>query len=1036
MVTVHPFQLELRSRIRWLAKIPIVSKSLYALEWVYDDLHDEYYLVGIDIAKKTLARFKAPIKSCLYVWMIDQEHIKLLSNLKYIDKSRPIERIDGITFRNNQVTLLDELLNNDRIGNKWILYRIPTTNYDATKQLHKLIVSTQALAYHIATLSDWSVNIQALMAMYICNQDVAAIHCVTIDPKLNIQPQSTYQQFDIMTYDIETVSHSTHRVPMGEEKSDIINSIALCQYMPNLNIFRHHTFFNLPVDDPERAYELMTLQKTYKYNLQHSCHIYNTEEDLLNHFFRYLLQEAPDCYILLGYNSKGYDMPYLFRRAIYLNLPAMNNFYYRNGILLYGYKMIHIDMYQVITKYYANELDSFSLKNVAKYLLNDTQKVDLNAVDLRYIYKHMMEQGLGNGTYDEWNVDLSKMALYNDMDSILVLSLWLEYAYGDFLILGTQRYKLSLLRLPQTAIGEYLGTSIIHEGLRKNYICASHYNRPFSYNASLYVSLDIDKLVASNDDPNSSYGGGFNYRDKTDHVKNVVAMDAQAYYPQIIAGFNISHETVLNVTVDILRKLLSQEPTVAAYLSNCVIMRFCTHKNVLKDVDTDNRDLLDYISTKFYIFGKNDNASIITISQLSLLPPEERLMVINNNYRGLLADLVAHRNTIRNTARDTKKFMDKLLAQTREMLKGLDQSGPGIASFELSKFLLTKPIDMLGEIWMVHCHYRPLSTADIESYANPMASVKEYLDTLTRENIRINSIYRNTKLENNSLYGLMGSAYAGVLRGKNTAAAVTMIGRKYIVEAAKIGHSINCRLVYSDTDSVMFTVENANHPNPVEYIEKQALALNPLFMLKSEYYQDMFIIAKKKYLAFANGNLSRGINKNGPALWDAQIYEFYTTYIREGQQATMADVHNILVNMYTNAYKKIKDNNQLVLCRMSIKIDEPYKTQTPAKRLIDRITEEYPQYIIPRKIHYFHILKNLATKVHFGMDFELKTASLGDFNLYKFYSSISKTLYDILAYTITRTNFERYGIYTKYNFNTYKKDNLLAFNAANSSVGI
>ena len=94
-------------------------------------------------------------------------------------------------------------------------------------------------------------------------------------------------------------------------------------------------------------------------------------------------------YILLGYNSKAYDMPYLLKRATYLNMKEMNNFYSHNGIITYGLKMIHIDMFMLISKFHAEELTSFKLANVVKSLLNNARKIDFDARNLRFIYENM-----------------------------------------------------------------------------------------------------------------------------------------------------------------------------------------------------------------------------------------------------------------------------------------------------------------------------------------------------------------------------------------------------------------------------------------------------------------------------------------------------------------------------------------------------------------------------------------------------------------------------------------------------------------------
>ena len=76
------------------------------------------------------------------------------------------------------------------------------------------------------------------------------------------------------------------------------------------------------------------------------------------------------------------------------------------------------------------------------------------------------------------------------------------------------------------------------------------------------------------------------------------------------------------------------------------------------------------------------------------------------------------------------------------------------------------------------------------SSATAIDSIKRYKTLLESEYVRINGKYHNMIIVNNSNYGLLGSASAGVLKGKNVAAAATMLGRKYIKETAKYGHQI------------------------------------------------------------------------------------------------------------------------------------------------------------------------------------------------------------------------------------------------------
>lgn len=1075
------FNLEEESRNKWINSLETIQDDsfLFILDWV--TLESICYGIGVEPTSKKFVKFKTTVEPIFYVWARDLNSVTnlLVHATSLVNNKQPIIQCSEKLYKNNQSTMLDDLLKNTHNDATWKMYAIPMFSFKACKKLHGYLNNNTTVLYNVSTTACWSTEILLMLTMHTKypNRVDIPIFSKLINRNLEYDEITNFEpNLDVMVFDIETVSHEDHRLPMGDYATDCMSSVTIVKYSTSKNIYEIETLFNIPIDDANELKEAKDIiqnhTKPYRYVTKRTTEIVNNEIDLLQKTLAHFLDPRFEMFVLLGFNSKYYDMSFLLRRATYLCLSEIEHFYYIHGIVTYGNKMIHIDMQQVIQKYYRGELSSFALKNVAKDLLEHVAKVDFNARYIRYIYNYFIEEKtINHGKFSSelckkytgaaWSVDLETLAYYNDMDSIVVLSLWLELQYEPFLLFVTRDNFMPLSRIAQTGVSEYLNTNIIFEGIKRNIVCTNHFHQLFTHNSDMYIHTNLNVLASSNDKESAGYGGGFNFRYKKEHLSSVAAMDAQAYYPEIIAGFNLSHETTILFTVQGLLEILKRYPDIEI---NFKLFRFCTHKNIIPTTNIENLDLLDNMSSKAYVFNFHDNGSEISISDLPKLSPNERLLMISNK-TGLLSTLITHRNYIRNIAKSTKKNISLLIEESEELiglfeieeakkagiiegdedeeeemdfdnidLANMDEEDDGpieMISFNIEDYKIQQG-STPEEEYMIKPHYKSLSKSNFKNILDKTNAIKLYIQHLKRDFIRVNSQYRNMKLVNNSIYGLLGSQF-GALKGKSIAAAATMIGRKYIIEAAKIGHSINCRCVYSDTDSVFISTQNSTHETPVKYIIDETNNLNKHLILNAKIYQDIFIIAKKKYIAYNNYIFSRGINKNGPALWNQQIYGFYTKYICEKTPIYMKDVFHIMYNMYIETYKQLTTDPSLVLCSMHIMALENYKTNTPAKRLIERISVEIPSYKIGNKISYFNVLRNAPTTTYLGLDIELQNTPLKEINLYQFYSKISKTLFDIISYSISRTNLER-NLYTKYPSTTFKHENLCAFVKANSTI--
>ena len=700
-----------------ITKIPNVSNPkedfVYILDWIAEDQKRTIYAIGVNIKNNRLCKFKAPFKSHLYVWAQKIQDVALIiRHIKYCDVTiDDLYEIPDKFFKCNNITPLDDLLGNDRSKRSWKLFRIPTLSYTASKQLYNMINYSISISYKIATLGSWSLETMILMEFYYhrYNQNTSSsppcfFQGTLMNQNLEIMEHHQFLEkpFDVLSFDIETISNDSHRVPMGECKADIIYSVSVTRYISSKDLYIHETIFNLPIKEEgdvlTKAKEMIYQEEKYIYDLSRNITIVNSEENLLSLLFSIFdatdlsckrsknvsgcVYEEGGCidtpYLLLGFNSKGYDMPFLLKRATYLNMNEMNNFYAHNGILTYGLKMLHIDMQQVIITFHAEELTSFSLSNVVKCLLKNAKKIDFDSRNLRFIYEYMMKHGLGDGKYSHDNniVSLSSMALYNDIDSILVLQLWKELHYENFLKFASTEHHLPLARISLVGISEYLNNKIIHEGLLRDCIFTSHHNQQITCSPNTIIYTNLDMLAASSN-TSEKYGGGFNYRDEKGLFSRVVSMDMVAYYPQMIDGFNLSHETTLIFTVGGLKQLITTTSTVLDNLvNNYAVYRFCNHKDIEKNnLNIKDENLVDNVTSKHYVYGFLDNGSIINpCLDLDKLPNTERLLIINKNVIGILSKVVKDRNALRNAAKAEYKIIEQFIEDCRDALGQLENT--------------------------------------------------------------------------------------------------------------------------------------------------------------------------------------------------------------------------------------------------------------------------------------------------------------------------------------------------------------------------
>lgn len=1026
------------SKTKWFNNIPLAKPKtpLYVIDWHTEG--NNYYSIGI--SNNTLYKHHIKvIKSGLFVWALDYDELKNL--LINIVPTLTIININNIPYRNNNCHVFDSICNSTRYQKNWKLYKIETQSFAEASRLYGVISKNEQLSYLIGVTGQWNLSTFITLEMHIRNKDY--IYCIFIDDNLEYNTAIDYLiDYDTVIFDIEVVSSLDHRLPYGNFINDHMMSVTI---VVNKKLY---TLFNLPLTDEAEISKAMTfLENTTDTNYTNietrEVMIYTNESDLINKLLS-ILENIQRPYICIGYNSRGYDMPYLLTRSIYLNLPRAKNFLFINGIVSYGTNMIHIDLNQVLVKYLPHELQSFKLKNVARDLLDDdTQKVDFDARNLRYIYKYIKDNNhINNGYFSNtmvaqlmpWEVNLSTLASYNEMDCLVVLEIWTKLQFEAFIQYSSRNFFLPLVRTTLSKLNEYLSGNMIFEGLKQDTLFAFSHSRKFINNDKLSMVIDSDNIAALNE--KGSYGGGFNFRNKKHAYDLVHAMDAAAYYPSTISGMNLSHETASIIPISDLKIMIDHcdntfDP------ANYTFTKFCTHKSINEDVKhpTSLEKLDQTIAPFAYINEHVKNCEILNIDDIKRnTNTKDKLIIIYTASRGVLAEIIERRNRLRNIAKSSKKKITTHVKYIKDILQKLpepmeldDSDEKMKEELKISDIRNVRKSHEPEEDYLVNVQLLLLPEAHFEIYNSKRSALSTYLSYLNIECIRINSHYRNMKLLNNSVYGLLGASY-GTIKAKLLAAIVTMMGRKYIIESARTSNKTNTETVYCDTDSIYCHIKNPYIHNPVEYIIESVNKLKQHVVLNVEEYTHVLILGRKTYIYIQDNKVhSRGISKNGPHLWKKWMDKFYIDYIVNKQPLTEKNVSDILMEMYIDTYNEIQKEPSSILQTTTIQERDAYKKEIPVTHLIDRINNEYKSYTFGNKITYFYKLIDDISNIHYAMDFELVHTAPKDINIYKFYSSMSTTYYNILSYAIERTMLNEYGIVLKYPIESFRTTNKITY---------
>ena len=462
-----------------------------------------------------------------------------------------------------------------------------------------------------------------------------------------------------------------------------INPVFRCleeNYLGSESPKLHTAFFDIEVDfDPERGFskpedpfnpitaisvyldwmdKLVTLvvpPKSYSWdtaqeicNKYDNCFLFEREEDLLNTF----LDIIDDADILSGWNSEGFDIPYMVMRVtrvlnkddtrrfcLWGQLPKQRTFE-RFGAENLTFDLIgrvHMDYMQLYRKYTYEERHSYSLDAIGEYEL-DERKTQYE------------------GTLDQlYNKDFPKFIDYNRQDTMLVAKLDKKLRFLD---LANELAHDNTVLLP-TTMGAVAVTeqAIINEAHQRGMVVPNRKGR--------------------DDQGDTQAAGAYVAFPKKGMHDWIGAIDINSLYPSAIRALNMAQESIIGQLRPIMTDRYIQEKmnsgssfadaweNMFGSLEYTAVMNAEVGTEITVDWEAGGSDVMSAADIWRMIFDSNQpwmlsaNGTIFSYEQKAVVP-------------GLLERWYAERKELQAKKKEATTDEDKAFWDKRQLVKKIN----------------------------------------------------------------------------------------------------------------------------------------------------------------------------------------------------------------------------------------------------------------------------------------------------------------------------------------------------------------------------
>jgi DNA polymerase elongation subunit (family B) len=362
----------------------------------------------------------------------------------------------------------------------------------------------------------------------------------------------------------------------------------------------------------------------------------NNEEELLITF----LDLIDDVDVLSGWNSTGFDIPYIVNRikrilgreytkkmCLWDQSPQKRE-YEKYGKINETYDLIgrqHLDYLELYRKYTYHEMHSYSLDAISEYELNEKKIAYEGTLD--HLYNNDFYKFIDYNRQDvELLVKLDKKLQFIDLANVI--------AHDNCVILPTTMG--SVAQIDQAIINEaHLRGMIVPDRIRvKNTKTVKNTDDDFYDYDDRIVLGDFD--FDDDDDTNldNTVAGAYVAQPKIGIHEWIGSIDLNSLYPSIIRALNMSPETLVGqIRLDLTNKMLKEyDKVVEAWEGKFATPEYelvmQKDKNTLLYIDFEDGTTIQATGAELYqiIFCENkpwmlsSNGSIFTTNKKGIIP--------------------------------------------------------------------------------------------------------------------------------------------------------------------------------------------------------------------------------------------------------------------------------------------------------------------------------------------------------------------------------------------------------------------------------
>jgi DNA polymerase delta subunit 1 len=230
----------------------------------------------------------------------------------------------------------------------------------------------------------------------------------------------------------------------------------------------------------------------------------------------------------------------------------------------------------------------------------------------------------------------------------------------------------------------------------------------------------------------------------------------------------------------------------------------------------------------------------------------------------------------------------------------------------------------------------------LERLLDARASIKQQMKTSDDELRRILDKRQNAlKIAANSVYGITGARYSKYLKHRCCAESISGAGRYYFNKLIDYMVTKNQEVIYGDTDSCIISNQSAEAAQQLS-AEFSLLLPNPMVLKYEDYYDNIIMLSKKKYIMKQGQKISyKGVAnaRRGYCEHAKKLYEDVVKLMLLDKKIKPEAVAAFLTRRFDELMAGEIPIEQLVISK-SVKDLSEYKSNVPQKVMAERLIND------------------------------------------------------------------------------------------------